>query len=72
MREQPYDGLTLYGPRGNRKYLNSEERQHFVEAASGAPATPGTSATASVFRPLRRKSPSRLFNAGSAIHNGPI
>jgi hypothetical protein len=33
MREQPYDGLSLFGPYGNRKYLNSAERQRFIEAA---------------------------------------
>ena len=33
MREQPYDGLSLFGKSGNRKYLNVGERRRFVEAA---------------------------------------
>ncbi len=37
MREQPYDGLSLFGQSGNRKYLNALERQRFMEAASRAP-----------------------------------
>ena len=38
MREQPYDGHSLFGPSGNRKYLNAAERRRFVEAAHGAPS----------------------------------
>ena len=37
MREQPYEGLSLFGPSGNRKYLNAAERRRFVEAARRAP-----------------------------------
>jgi integrase/recombinase XerD len=37
MREQPYDGLSLFGLYGNRKYLNAAERQRFIEAAHRAP-----------------------------------
>jgi integrase len=37
MREQPYDGLSLFGQYGNRKYLNAAERQRFIEAARRAP-----------------------------------
>jgi integrase len=37
MREQPYDGLSLFGQSGNRKYLNAAERQRFIEAAQCAP-----------------------------------
>jgi integrase len=37
MREQPYDGLSLFGQSGNRKYLNAAERQRFVAAALCAP-----------------------------------
>jgi integrase/recombinase XerD len=38
MREQPFDGLSLFGRSGNRKYLNAAERLRFVQAASRAPA----------------------------------
>jgi integrase/recombinase XerD len=37
MREQPHDGLSLFGHSGNRKYLNAAERQRFIEAARRAP-----------------------------------
>jgi integrase/recombinase XerD len=37
MREQPYDGLSLFSRSGNRKYLNAAERRRFVDAAAGAP-----------------------------------
>lgn len=37
MREQSYDGLSLFAPHGQRKYLNAAERRRFVEAASRAP-----------------------------------
>jgi integrase len=37
MHEQLYDGLSLFGQSGNRKYLNAAERQRFVEAAPRAP-----------------------------------
>jgi integrase/recombinase XerD len=37
MREQSYDGLSLFGPHGTRKYLNAAERRRFVEAARRAP-----------------------------------
>lgn len=37
MREQPYDGLSLFSHCGNRKYLNAAERQRFVKAARRAP-----------------------------------
>lgn len=37
MREQPYDGLSLFGPCGNRKYLNAAERERFVREAQRAP-----------------------------------
>jgi integrase len=36
MRGQPYDGLSLFNSSGSRKYLNSAERQRFVEAAGCA------------------------------------
>jgi integrase/recombinase XerD len=40
MREQPYDGLSLFGPSGSRKYLNASERRRFIKAASSVdPAT---------------------------------
>ena len=38
MREQPYDGLSLFGQSGNRKYLNAAERRRFIEVAHGAAA----------------------------------
>jgi integrase/recombinase XerD len=37
MREQPYDGQTLFGPSGSRKYLNAAERQRFLESAQQLP-----------------------------------
>lgn len=37
MREQPYDGLSLFGHSSNRKYLNAAERRRFVVAAHRAP-----------------------------------
>jgi integrase/recombinase XerD len=37
MRVQPYDGLSLFGRYGNRKYLNAAERLRFIEAARAAP-----------------------------------
>ncbi len=46
MHEQPYDGLSLFGQSGNRKYLNAAERQRFVEAArrrEDAPVLPNAS-----------------------------
>jgi integrase/recombinase XerD len=33
MRERPHDGASLFGPSGNRKYLNAFERCRFVAAA---------------------------------------
>jgi integrase/recombinase XerD len=36
MREQPFDGLNLFGRYGNRKYLNAAERRRFIEAAQRA------------------------------------
>jgi integrase/recombinase XerD len=33
MRERPHDGASLFGPSGNRKYLNAFERRRFVAAA---------------------------------------
>jgi integrase len=38
MREQPYDGQSLFGPSGSRKYLNAAERRRFVDAASRTPS----------------------------------
>lgn len=38
MREQPYDGLNLFGQSGSRKYLNAAERRRFVEATQLAPS----------------------------------
>ncbi len=37
MRRQRYDGLSLFGPFGNRKYLNAAERRRFIEATRRAP-----------------------------------
>lgn len=37
MREQSYDGLSLFGLSGSRKYLNAAERLRFIEAARLAP-----------------------------------
>ncbi len=39
MHEQPYDGQTLFGPSGSRKYLNAAERRRFIKAASNADPT---------------------------------
>ncbi len=36
--QQPYYGQSLFGPSGNRKYLNAAERRRFVEAARRAPS----------------------------------
>ena len=36
MRNQPSDGGSLFGPSGNRKYLNAAERQRFIESAHRA------------------------------------
>jgi integrase/recombinase XerD len=38
MSAQLYDGHSLFGPSGNRKYLNAAERQRFIQAALRAPA----------------------------------
>jgi integrase len=38
MNEQLHNGLTLFGPYGNRKYLNVAERQRFIDAAKCAPS----------------------------------
>jgi integrase/recombinase XerD len=37
MREQPYDGQSLFGPSGGRKYLNAAERRRFVKTAQRKP-----------------------------------
>lgn len=37
MREQPYDGLSLFGHSGNRKYLNADERRRFLESTQQLP-----------------------------------
>lgn len=37
MREQPYDGLCLFGQSGSRKYLNAAERRRFLESAQRLP-----------------------------------
>jgi integrase/recombinase XerD len=37
MREQSYEGLSLFGQYGNRKYLNDAERRRFIEFAKRAP-----------------------------------
>ncbi len=36
MHEQPYDGLSLFGQSGNRKYLNAAERQRLSRLRRGA------------------------------------
>lgn len=36
MREQPGDGLSLFGAYGNRKYLNAAEQRRFIDAARRA------------------------------------
>ncbi len=38
MREQPYDGQSLFGRYGSRKYLNAAERRRFVEATRRMPS----------------------------------
>jgi integrase/recombinase XerD len=38
MRAQPYEGLSLFGQYGNRKYLNDAERRRFIECAKCAPS----------------------------------
>jgi integrase len=38
MRQQAYEGLTLFGRLGDRKYLNAGERRRFVDAAREASA----------------------------------
>ena len=46
MREQPHDGLSLFGPFGGRKYLNAAERRRFVkprnDCHADAPVLPCT------------------------------
>lgn len=37
MHEQLYGGGSLFGPYGNRKYLNAAERRRFIKAARRAP-----------------------------------
>lgn len=37
MREQPYDGLSLFGHSGNRKYLNAAERRRFLASTQQLP-----------------------------------
>src|SRR6266849_356036 len=37
MREHPHDGVSLFGPSGSRKYLNTAERRRFLEAAYRLP-----------------------------------
>lgn len=37
MRERAQVGMSLYGPTGNRKYLNAAERRRFIRAALRAP-----------------------------------
>jgi len=37
MRVQPCDGLSLFGPAGDRKYLNVAERGRFVKATLRSP-----------------------------------
>jgi integrase len=39
MREQPYEGGSLFGPSGSRKYLNAAERRRFLESAQCLPPT---------------------------------
>lgn len=41
MHEQSFNRLTIFGPSGNRKYLNAAERQRFVIAARGLPTQIG-------------------------------
>lgn len=40
MRERPYDGQSLFGPSGYRKYLNACERRRFLESAQQLPTKP--------------------------------
>jgi integrase/recombinase XerD len=37
MQGPPHAGISLYGPAGSRKYLNSAERRRFIRAARRAP-----------------------------------
>jgi integrase/recombinase XerD len=37
MRDQPYGGPSLFGPFGNRKYLNAAERRRFLESTQQLP-----------------------------------
>jgi integrase len=37
MREQPYEGQSLFGKSGSRKYLNAAERRRFLESAQQLP-----------------------------------
>ena len=37
MRDQPYGGPSLFGPFGNRKYLNAAERRRFLESVQRLP-----------------------------------
>jgi integrase/recombinase XerD len=37
MRQQPYDGGSLFGQSGSRKYLNAAERRRFLESAQRLP-----------------------------------
>jgi integrase len=37
MHERPQDGFSLFGPSGNRKYLNAAERRRFLESAQRLP-----------------------------------
>ncbi len=48
MREQPYDGQTLFGPSRSRKYLNAAERQRFLAVTCINVQTPLDSAQDSV------------------------
>jgi integrase/recombinase XerD len=41
MREQPYEGLSLFGQSGGRKYLNAAERRRFLESAQQLPPPEG-------------------------------
>lgn len=37
MDERSFDGQSLFGPSGNRKYLNAAERRRFLESAQSLP-----------------------------------
>lgn len=37
MRDQPYNGPTLFGHAGSRKYLNAAEPRQFIDAARLTP-----------------------------------